>query len=211
MVASSRQKLLCIGLGNPGKNYALTRHNLGFMVAEEFAQELGLSWQDDKRFNARVAKGILNDTAVDLLLPLTYMNISGWSVRHYLDYYKLTAHQIVVICDDIALPFGQLRMRCQGSAGGHNGIKSVIAYLGTDEFTRLRMGIGMSVDEKNGGHLQGQPPHKQPLADYVLSNFTAAEAAALDEFVKRGAAVLRSLTIETVTQVMNQINTKLTL
>ena len=196
--AVHREKLLFIGLGNPGKNYAHTRHNLGYMVVEEFAHMLGWTWQEDKRFNAKVAKGVINDKTVELLMPFTYMNMSGWSVRKYLDYYKLTAQQIVVVCDDTALPYGQLRIRCQGSAGGHNGIKSVIGYLGTEEFMRLRLGIGTKAVE-------------QSLADYVLSNFTADEVAALDGFVKQGAAILRSLTIETVTQVMNKVNKKLTL
>lgn len=198
MDVTTRQRLVFVGLGNPGKKYTQTRHNLGFMVVEEFARLQGWSWQDDKRFSANVARGIVNERPVDLLAPQTYMNLSGWSVRQYLDYYKLAAQQVIVICDDIALPYGQLRIRPQGSAGGHNGLKSLVANLGTVEFGRLRMGVG-----SNGPG--------QDLADYVLSEFTAEEKASLDEFIKQGAAVLKTLTIETITQVMNRINTKLTL
>lgn len=198
MDVTTRQRLVFVGLGNPGKKYTQTRHNLGFMVVEEFARLQGWSWQDDKRFSANVARGIVNERPVDLLAPQTYMNLSGWSVRQYLDYYKLAAQQVIVICDDIALPYGQLRIRPQGSAGGHNGLKSLVANLGTVEIGRLRMGVG-----SNGPG--------QDLADYVLSEFTAEEKASLDEFIKQGAAVLKTLTIETITQVMNRINTKLTL
>jgi len=193
-----QHKLIFVGLGNPGKRYAYTRHNLGFLVVEALAQSLGWSWLEDKKYKAKVTKGVVNHRTVEMLMPLTYMNVSGWSLKQYLDYYKLSPQQVVVVYDDTSLPFGQLRVRSQGSAGGHNGMKSIIASLGTDEFTRLRMGIGSNAEG-------------QPLADYVLSGFTIEETVALDEFVKRGAAVLKSLAVDTVAQVMNQVNTKLTL
>lgn len=196
MDETSEQRLLFVGLGNPGKEYAQTRHNLGFMVVEEFAHSHGWTLKEEKWFKAYITKGVLKGKTIDLLMPMTYMNLSGWSIREYIDYYKLTVGQIVVVCDDTALPFGQIRIRLQGSAGGHNGLKSVIADLGTEEFTRLRMGVGPNAPG-------------QPLADYVLSEFTAEEKAALGAFVKQGAAVLDALTIETVTQVMNRINTKI--
>jgi PTH1 family peptidyl-tRNA hydrolase len=165
---------------------------MGFMVVEEFASSQGWSWQEDRKLNAKLAKGVVNNRAVDLILPLTYMNLSGSSVRQYLDYYKMSPSQIVVICDDTALPFGQLRVRSEGSSGGHNGLKSLIGSLGTQQFIRLRMGVG--------GAMPGQD-----LADYVLNGFNADEKASLGDFIKRGAKVLTKLTIETVTQVMNDI------
>ncbi|MBA3815932.1 MAG: aminoacyl-tRNA hydrolase [Parachlamydiaceae bacterium] len=175
--------------------YASTRHNLGFLVVEELAASLNASFKEVKQFNANVAKAILNGKCIHLIEPLTYMNLSGWAVRQYLDYYKLSIAQTVVICDDIALDFGAIRLRSKGSAGGHNGLKSIISHFGTDDFVRLRMGIGDYRD-------------REPLSDYVLSSFTAEELGGLSDFVKRGAAVLKELTADPITQVMNRVNTK---
>lgn len=200
MTAEASIKLVFAGLGNPGKRYAKTRHNLGFMVIEQLASDLSWPLIEDKRFRAKISKARLNDAEVHLLMPQTYMNESGQSIRHYLDYYKLGAEHLVVVLDEIALEFGQLRLRCRGSAGGHNGLKSIIAHLGTQEFARLRMGIG------------GQPEDKgQSQADYVLSDFNVQEAGLLDAFVKHGASVLKLLTMEPIALVMNKVNTKLTL
>lgn len=196
MVVEVPLKLVFVGLGNPGRKYAKTRHNLGFLVVEQLASSLGWPLIDDKRFKAKTSKGRLNEAEVHLLLPQTYMNESGWSVRQYLDYYQLEAGQLVVVADDTALKFGHLRLRRQGSAGGHNGLKSIIAHLGLQEFSRLRMGIGSQ-------------PVEQSLADYVLSDFSAEEAVGLDEFVKRGAAILKSLTAESIAKVMNRVNIKI--
>lgn len=195
MAEESHSELAFIGLGNPGKTYAQTRHNLGFLVVEMLAHSLNWVLKDENRFNAKVAKGMLNGKTIHLILPMTFMNESGWAVRQYLDYYKLSASQIVVVCDDIALEFGQIRLRSKGSAGGHNGLKSINAHLGTEEYVRLRMGIGDYRD-------------KEPLSDYVLSNFTAEESVALNDFIKRGAVTLVDLTTDTPTQVMNRVNTK---
>ncbi|HEV8052590.1 MAG TPA: aminoacyl-tRNA hydrolase [Parachlamydiaceae bacterium] len=198
MANEAVQSLVIIGLGNPGRKYAYTRHNLGFMVVEELARQLDLSFKADGYLNSLIAKGKSGRQAVDLLLPQTFMNESGWTVRRYLDYYKMTAAQVIVVCDDTALKFGQLRIRSQGSSGGHNGLKSISMYLGTHEFIRLKMGVGSN-------------EVGQPLADYVLSNFNSAETAVLDEFVKNGVAALKLLMTEPLTQVMNRVNIKLTL
>ncbi len=196
MVVESQQRLVFIGLGNPGKKYAYTKHNLGFLVIEELAQELGWPLKENRQFNAKSVKGRINEQEVHLLMPLTYMNDSGWSVRSYLDYYQLRPNQCVVISDDIALPFGQLRLRKQGSAGGHNGLKSIIAHLGTEDFIRLRMGIG-----NNEG---------QDLADFVLTGFNSEETAVLPDYIRSGAGILKSLTAEPIAKVMTTVNTKLT-
>jgi PTH1 family peptidyl-tRNA hydrolase len=187
-----------IGLGNPGKQYVHTRHNLGYMVVEKLAKEFNLIFKADKHLNSFIAKGKSDGRDVDLLLPQTFMNESGWAVRRYLDYYKIATDQLIVVCDDTALPFGQLRLRSQGSSGGHNGLKSIMMHLGTDEFIRLRMGVG-----SNGVG--------QPLAEYVLSDFNSEETAVLDEFITRGTIALKQLMTEPLTQVMNRVNTKLTL
>lgn len=188
-------KLVFVGLGNPGKRYSQTRHNLGFMVIEAFANSLGWTLKEERRFFAMAAKGVVEQREVHLLFPQTYMNESGWSVRHFLDYHKWSHAQLVVVCDDTAIDFGHLRVRCRGSAGGHNGLKSVIAHVGTEEFVRIRMGIG----KKQG---------EQSLADYVLSNFSSEEVAGLDGFVKRGVEVMRLLIIEPTSAVMNRVNVK---
>jgi peptidyl-tRNA hydrolase, PTH1 family len=193
----NRSELLLIGLGNPGPIYTRTRHNLGFLIIDELAHSLGWKLKEVRQFRAKVAKGELNEAKVHLMQPMTYMNESGWPVRQYLDYYGLLPSQIVVICDDIALEFGRMRLRIKGSAGGHNGLKSIIAHLETQEFMRLRMGIGDYRD-------------KEHLSDYVLNSFTAEESAVLDEFVRRGAMALRDLTLESTALVMNRINQNLT-
>lgn len=148
------------------------------MVVEKLAELDGFSFNDNRSFNSLIAKGRKDGCEIHCLLPQTYMNESGWAVRQYLDYYKITPAQLIVVCDDVALDFGFLRFRCQGSAGGHNGLKSIEAYLGTNSYKRLRMGVGSKGE-------------KQTLADYVLSDFNAVEMAALDEFVLKGVAVLK--------------------
>lgn len=193
-MAEPQKRAVFVGLGNPGKKYAHTRHNYGFMVVEELARTLHWPLQEEKRFSALTAKGVVNETEVHLLLPMAYMNVSGWSVKQYLDYYKLTPEGVVVVCDDTALDFGQLRLRAQGSAGGHNGLKNIAFYLGTEEFARLRMGIGS----------RGEG---QPLADYVLSEFTAEEKGVLDGYVRTGAEILKLLTAMPLTRVMSMVNT----
>ena len=192
------QEFVFIGLGNPGKQYEKTRHNMGFLVVEAFANLQGLSFKQDKRFHAKVAKAQVGKAALYLLLPMTYMNESGRALKHYLEFYKIGVEHILVVCDDADLPFGNMRLRKKGSPGGHNGLKSIESHLGTDHYARLRMGVGRS-------HLP------RSLADHVLDTFTLEEVAILDDFVNRGAMVLKSLMSESITQVMNRINTKVTL
>jgi PTH1 family peptidyl-tRNA hydrolase len=192
------RELVFIGLGNPGKRYEKTRHNMGFLVVGAFANLQKWTFKLDKRFQAQVAKGQVEETSLHLLLPMTYMNESGQPVRRYLDFYKIDAEHILVVCDDIALPFGTMRLRKKGSAGGHNGLKSIETHLGTDHYARLRMGIGR--DSRAG-----------ILSKYVLDDFSLEESAQLREVIHQGALVLRSLINESITQVMNRINTKVDL
>jgi peptidyl-tRNA hydrolase, PTH1 family len=186
-------QILFVGLGNPGLQYEMTRHNIGFLVIQELVHRLGWSLKDDKRFNARMAKGLSEDQTIHLLLPLTYMNLSGNAVRRYVDYFKIPFSCIVVVTDDIALPFGKLRLRSMGSAGGHNGLKSIEACLGTSHYKRLRMGIGH--------------PGEKMLVNYVLEIFNHVEQQELPTFIDRGVEVLQRLLKESFSHVMTSVNT----
>ncbi len=193
MTQTGSQTFLFIGLGNPGPQYEMTRHNMGYLVIQAFAHRLGWSLKEDRRFNARVAKGALENQTIHLLLPLTYMNLSGNSVRRYIDYFKIPLNSLVVVTDDIALPFERLRLRSMGSAGGHNGLRSIEASLGTSHYKRLRMGIGH--------------PGEKMLVNYVLETFSHIEQQELPTFIDRGVEVLRRLLKESFSHVMNSVNT----
>lgn len=184
-----------VGLGNPGKQYADTRHNLGFLVIENLAQKWGWSWKNDRYMQAKIAKGCVEGRDVHLLLPQTYMNLSGQAVRRYLDFLKLPVQSVVIVVDDVALPFGQVRLKTMGSAGGHNGLKSIEASLGTTHYVRLRMGVG-------------QPLTLNDLVDYVLAPFTASEQEELNEFIADGVDVLQQLIRSSPATLMNAVNGK---
>src|SRR5262249_28081159 len=145
-----------------------------------------------------------DEATVHLILPTTYMNNSGIAVRRYLDYFKLTPQQLVVVVDDVVLPFGEMRLRAEGSSGGHNGLKSITEHLATSHYARLRMGIGSNI-----GHPQGPSEGYVPLADYVLSDFTTSEVGKLEEFINRGTQILMRLVKEPIATVMNNINGKI--
>lgn len=185
--------VLFVGLGNPGPQYEKTRHNMGYLVVQALANEWGWNLKEDRRFNIRVAKGEREERAVHLVLPLTYMNLSGNAIQRYMEYFKIPLDHLVVIVDDIALAFGQLRLRLRGSAGGHNGLKSVENSLGTSHYKRLRMGIGH--------------PGEKMLVNYVLEAFNHAEQEELPIFIDRGVAVLQRLLKESFSHVMNSVNT----
>ena len=174
----------------------MTRHNMGFLVVQALAYLCRLSFKEEKRFLAKVARGKIHNVDMHLVLPSTYMNESGQAVRSYLDYFKLTAQDVVVVSDDVDLPFGEMRLRTQGSAGGHNGLKSVERHLGTMQYARLRLGIGRgrSVGEGIVGH--------------VLDRFTASELEQLPPILEEGARVLARLLNETVETVMNEVNVR---
>lgn len=181
------------GLGNPGPQYEMTRHNIGFLVVKALASQMGWHFKEETRFNAYVVKGLIDGANVHLLLPTTYMNASGSAIRRYMDYYKIDPKHLIVVVDDIALAFGQLRLKGMGSAGGHNGLKSVETHLGTSHYMRLRMGIGH--------------PGEQVLADYVLDPFTKQELEQLVAFIDQGVIVLRRMLKESPSRVMNAVNT----
>lgn len=182
-----------VGLGNPGKKYELTRHNMGFLVLEELARRNGMSLKEEKEFHGKVAKGAIADKSVLLLMPTTYMNESGRAVRRYLDFYKVPSEHILVVVDDVALPFNHLRLRKMGSSGGHNGLKSIALHLGTQNFARLRMGIGCNLQDGD-------------LADYVLGNFSIEEQKELPNFVQKGVQIIERLAIEGFSHAINSGN-----
>lgn len=192
MTQTNLQTFLFAGLGNPGPQYEMTRHNIGYLVIQNFARRLGWSLKEDRRFNAYVAKGVVENHTVHLLLPLTYMNLSGNAVRRYVDYFKIPLASEVIVTDDIALPFGQLRLRNMGSSGGHNGLKSIEACLGTSHYKRLRMGIGH--------------PGEKMLVNYVLEAFSSTEQQELPTFIDRGVEVLQRLLKESFSHVMSSVN-----
>ena len=150
--------LLLVGLGNPGPKYARTRHNVGFMVADLLAQEFGLDFRPAAKFQAEIAKG----AGIILAKPQTSMNLSGQSVAQLARFHRVSPENITIIYDDLDLPLGTIRYRATGSSGGHNGMKSIIAALGSQDFPRLRIGIG-------------RPAGRKAAADHVLAPFLPAE------------------------------------
>lgn len=182
------------GLGNPSKEYNGTRHNIGFAVVDRLADRHFLSLSGRKH-KAYCAKGTVCSEKVILAKPQTYMNLSGESIRQMADYYKVDPSQIIIIYDDVSLEPGNIRVRRSGSAGGHNGIKSIIAHLGTMEFPRVKVGIG-------------EKPKEMDLADYVLGHFSKAEAADIDEGIDRAVAAVETILKDGVDQAMNLYNSK---
>ncbi|MCQ6563727.1 aminoacyl-tRNA hydrolase [Paenibacillus mendelii] len=150
-----------VGLGNPGTAYANTRHNVGFMAVDALAKRFGISVTQSKS-KGLLGEGNIAGTKVVLLKPMTFMNLSGESVRGFMDYYKADLADLIVVYDDLDTEIGKIRLRYQGSAGGHNGIKSIIQHTGTQIFNRVRMGIS-------------RPQPGMKIADYVLSNFPKSE------------------------------------
>ena len=173
------------GLGNPTREYEKTRHNVGFDTIDVLADRLNTS-VDEKKFKGLYGKGIIAGEKVILLKPQTFMNLSGESVREAADFYKVDPEHIIVIYDDISLDVGQLRIRKKGSAGGHNGIKNIIAHLGTQEFPRIKMGVG-------------DKPPRMDLADYVLSRFSKEDREKMEQAFKDAAeAVHNAVVLEEV-------------
>lgn len=184
---------LIVGLGNPGREYAGTRHNIGFDVIDELASGENISVLE-KKHKAVTGKGVISGQKCILAKPQTYMNLSGESIRELLNFYKADeTGELIVISDDVSLDVGQLRIRKKGSAGGHNGLKSIIANLGHDSFIRVKMGVG-------------EKPAGWDLADYVLGRFTPKDREVMDEAVKRGADAVRLILAQGADAAMNQFN-----
>ena len=179
---------LIVGLGNPEPKYDNTRHNIGFNAVDELAKIWQMDLKDNKRFQGSFAEGIApGGKKIRLLKPLTYMNRSGQSVRAVTDWYKLKAQSILVIYDDMDLPVGRLRMRLTGSAGGHNGMKSIITHLGNKDFPRLRIGIGRSDGKKETiGHVLGKfSPSETKVVEEILYVSVKAIELSLKEGIEK--------------------------
>lgn len=186
---------IIVGLGNPGKEYNNTRHNIGFDVIDKLAEQENIDVLE-KKHKAVIGKGYVAGQKCILAKPHTFMNLSGESVRELIDYYKVDEKDaLIVISDDISLDVGQLRIRKKGSAGGHNGLKNIIAHLGHDTFVRVKMGVG-------------EKPKGWDLADYVLGHFTADERKVEDEAASRAADAIRMIIAEDADVAMNEFNRK---
>ena len=183
---------LIVGLGNPGRKYAGTRHNMGYEVVAELARRHGTGRAKSK-FRGEVIEADLGGRKAVLLSPVTYMNLSGTSVLAARDFYKLPIEQLLVVCDDINLPLGKIRFRAKGSAGGQKGLRDIITRLATDEFCRLRVGIGT-------------PPENWDAADYVLSKFTGQEKPIIEDGVSRAADAVVAWARDGIQDCMNQFN-----
>ena len=185
---------LLVGLGNPGRDYRDTRHNVGFMVVDEVARRHQLAWAmaPGQVPDAFVVKWFGPPPAL-LAKPLAFMNRSGDVVGPLARYYDVAADDVLVVVDEAALPFGKLRARARGSAGGHNGLKSVIEGLGTTEFPRLRVGVGRGDGRRD-------------LADHVLARFESGEKAELEEIIARAADAVEMFAAADIEQVMNTYN-----
>ena len=186
---------IIVGLGNPGSQYAHTRHNVGFDTIDVLADKMNISVLENKH-KALIGKGYLNGEKVILAKPVTFMNLSGESVRPLVDYYKVDpADQLIVIYDDISLEPGQIRIRKKGSAGGHNGIKNIIAQLGQDTFWRIKLGVG-------------EKPKGYDLADYVLGHFSKEDQTVMQDAFKRASEAVDVMMESGIDAAMNQFNAK---
>jgi PTH1 family peptidyl-tRNA hydrolase len=181
---------IVIGLGNPGREYAQTRHNIGFFVVDELARRHGAQgWK--KRFRSELSEMLLNGEKLVLVKPQTFMNLSGHAVREVVNWYHLPLDEVLVVSDDIDLGFGVLRMRAQGSAGGHNGLTSVFEQLGTNRVARLKVGIGRG---------------RSAAVSHVLSRFSAVQQEHLSEVVGRAADAVERWAADGIVAAMNQAN-----
>jgi PTH1 family peptidyl-tRNA hydrolase len=185
---------LIVGLGNPGIKYAQTRHNIGFWVIDRLSEEWGIPVNKEK-WKAEVGEGVVRGEKVILMKPLTYMNLSGEAVRPAMDWLKADLDELVVVYDDLDLPPGQIRLRLKGSSGGHNGMKSLIQHLGTDQFKRIKIGIG-------------RPQGRMTVPDYVLSPFHKSELELMADAVERSASAINCWLDKTFLEAMNRYNTK---
>ena len=195
MFGRKSENWLIVGLGNPGKDYAKTRHNCGFRVIDLLAQELGCKI-DKAKFQGLYGQVVYNEKKLFLLKPQTYMNLSGASVLQLSAYFSIPPQRIIVIFDDISLNVGRLRIRPNGSAGGHNGIKSIISSLGSQDFPRVKVGVG------------AKPHAEQDLADWVLSTFSASEEKTLESALKNAAEAALCIIDQDVPTAANRFNGK---
>ena len=195
IVVARREMYIIAGLGNPESKYKNTRHNIGFDVIDAIADDANISVNSGK-FKALCGNGLWCGHKVVLLKPLTYMNLSGESIKEAVDYYKIDPDsELIVFSDDINLDVGNIRIRKKGSAGGHNGLKNIIKMLGTEDFSRIRMGVG-------------EKPVDYDLADYVLGHFSTDERKIMNEGIKNAIAATKLIMDGNFDQAMNEYNRK---
>ena len=187
------ETFLIVGLGNPGKDYAATRHNVGFMVLNRLAKRLGVEWEASKKFTARLAKGRQDGNTVFLSKPQGYMNLSGQSLVPLAQYYQIPNGRVMVVVDDLDLPLGAVRMRPGGGTGGHRGLDSIQGFLGKDDFPRLRLGIG-------------RPEPNRDVSGFVLGKFAEAETELLERVLETAADQLVYWVLQGIQQAMNNYN-----
>lgn len=186
--------IIIAGLGNPGREYAPTRHNVGFDVIDVLADKYNIN-MNKLKFKGITGEGIIDGKKVLLIKPSTYMNNSGLSIREAINFYKVEMKDLLVIYDDIDIDFGSIRIRKKGSSGSHNGMKSIIYHLGVDTFPRIKIGIG-------------KKPEGYDLADFVLSKFSQDERKIIDEAIKKAAEATDSFIKDGIDYCMNNYNTK---
>ena len=187
--------MLIVGLGNPGKEYSLTHHNIGFILIDKIAESFHAEFHLEKKFQGEVAVFTYNNEKVYLLKPMTYMNNSGIAVKKLIDYYKISIEDTLVIHDDMDMVFGKIRIRNNGSSGGHNGIKSIIKETSSEEFKRFKVGIG-----------HGNNHSEEGIIDFVLSNFTKEEKEIVESIKKQAPEIIKDLLDNNIEFVMNKYN-----
>lgn len=185
--------ILVVGLGNPGAEYENTRHNIGFKIADAFALKASASFNTARY--ADVAEGRIKGVSYTIIKPNTFMNLSGNAVRYYMQQGKYSAQEIMVVTDDLSLPYGALRMRARGSSGGHNGLQHIQEILGSDVFPRLRCGIGADFS-------------KGQQVDYVLGRWSEEESKSLTAFIERSVHAIEAMGKIGIERAMNQVNTR---
>ena len=196
---------LIVGLGNPGTEYARTRHNIGRRLIEAIAAKEKTSFASKKKLKAALASVTWSGETVHLAYPLTYMNLSGAPVGALVAHFGIkTLQDILIVVDDIALPFGRLRLRGEGSSGGHNGLVSIEENLGSREYPRLRLGIGLR--DSRDPSMSGGPG--ELLKDYVLSTFDSAEEKSMERLLEKGAEACRSWVLAPLAECMSRVNAK---
>jgi PTH1 family peptidyl-tRNA hydrolase len=192
LLPNDDRRFLVVGLGNPGKQYVETRHNIGFLAVDLFAKQNGLVFSKKNRFKAKCAEGTFIVGKVFVIKPTTYMNLSGDSVYRVMRYYRIEIRSLLIVVDDVYLPFGALRVKSRGSSGGHNGLKSVAQSLATQEYARLRIGIGTPVDSD--------------MASYVLEPFGREEKEQLPRVLSSAVNAIERVLTDGLVQAMNVVN-----
>jgi PTH1 family peptidyl-tRNA hydrolase len=182
---------LVVGLGNPGRRYAGTRHNVGYAVVDSLSQSPHAG-RFQSRFQAQIAELVEGLKKILLVKPETFMNLSGQCVRQVVDFYQIPLADLLVVCDDVNLPLGKIRVRAKGSAGGHNGLRDIQRHLGMTEYARLRIGVGL--------------PDGSPMIDHVLGRFRQSEQAIMDDAVAKAAQAVMVWTEQGIEGCMNQYN-----